>query len=241
MTTDFSLPELILVMPVYNEEASLKKVVTEWIEEIENWSDHFILLAINDGSKDHSFQILEKLKDRFGRRLEILNNSNQGHGQSCLIGYREAVKRHIPWIFQLDSDGQCSPEYFYRLWRERNKYDILYGLRKKRDDGVRRIVASKILRGFLFLFFCTWCPDANVPYRLMRTEKIAPFLKRIPATFFLANIALSLLLKKNKMIRHFYIPIRFRERYGGEPSVKFALFGKQAVRLYRDLKSITNG
>lgn len=235
------MPELILVMPVYNEQASLKKVVTEWIEEIENWSDDFILLAINDGSKDQSLKILEKLKERFGYRLEIINNCNNGHGQSCLIGYRDAAERNIPWIFQIDSDGQCSPQYFYRLWREKNKYDILYGVRNKRDDGIRRVIASKILRGFLLLFFGSWCLDANVPYRLMRTDKIVPLLKRIPKTFFLANVALSLLLKKDKSIRHFYVPIHFRERYGGEPSVKFSLFGRQAIRLYQDLKSITNG
>ena len=234
------MPELIIIMPFYNEQASLKKVVTEWIEELENWIEHFTFLAINDGSTDHSLQILEKLQKRFGNRLEIIDKPNQGHGQSCLVGYREAIDRKIPWVFQLDSDGQCSPEYFYRLWRERDSYDVLYGVRTRRDDGFMRVIASKILRGFLFLFFGCWCIDANVPYRLMRVDKIGPFLRRIPKTFFLANVALSLLLKKNKTIRHFYVSIRFRERYGGEPSVKMSLFGKQAIKLYKDLKSITN-
>lgn len=232
--------ELMLVMPVYNEQASVKKVVTEWIEEISNWTDNFILFVINDGSTDDSLKILQKLQARFGDHLEILNNKNRGHGQSCLIGYKEAAKRGVPWIFQLDSDGQCSPEYFYRLWREREKYDILYGVRNRRDDGIKRVMASMVLRLFLLIFFRSWCPDANVPYRLMRTSSIMEAVKCIPQKFFLANVGLSLLLKKNRFLRHYYVYIRFRERYGGEPSVRLSLFGKKAKELYQELNLLIN-
>ncbi len=107
--------ELLIVLPVFNEEASVRKVVVEWIQEVENWSDHFLLLVINDGSTDGTAKALNRLKAQFGDRLEIHERENRGHGQSCLEGYRIACERGIEYVFQIDSDGQCDPQYFFRF------------------------------------------------------------------------------------------------------------------------------
>lgn len=234
-------PELLVVMPVYNEQASVRKVVLEFFAEIENWTEHFVFLALDDGSTDDTPKILARLRDQLGERFEPVRHSNRGHGQSCLAGYRVAVERRIPFILQIDSDGQCDPQYFFRFWRRRERTDVLYGLRAKRDDGLRRLFATMVLRAFLLLGFRAACWDANVPYRLMRTEAIKPFLEYIPPQFNLANIGLAVLLKRNGDIRHGYVPIHFRERYGGEPSVKLSLFGRKALELYRDIRSMLQG
>lgn len=230
--------DLILVMPVFNEQASVRKVVLEWFQEIENWTERFVFLAINDGSKDETQKILERLKEQLGPRLEILNRENRGHGQSCLQGYRIASERNIPWVFQIDSDGQCDPQYFFKFWRNRNKCDIIYGLRYRRDDGWRRVLASQVLRFTLLVASGVWCQDANVPYRLMKTSVLLGKLELIPTTFSLANVALAVVLKKDKAIKESFIPIRFRERYGGEPSVQIGKFGEKAKELIDQLKSI---
>lgn len=229
-------PALLIVMPVFNEQASVRKVVLEWFHEVENWTEDFVFLAINDGSTDGTRAILNRLRETLGPRFEILNQDNRGHGQSCLVGYRQAVERGIPFVFQIDSDGQCDPQFFFRLWRKRNDCDVIYGVRKRRDDGWRRVLASIVLRLFILGFFGRNCVDANVPYRLLRTSRIERFLDRIAPDFNLANIGLAILLRGDKNCRHGYVPIRFRERYGGEPSVKLSLFGRKAFELYRDIR-----
>lgn len=231
-------PELMIVMPVYNEQASVRKVVTEWFVEIENWTQEFIFLALDDGSNDDTLAVLEKLKEKLGPRLEIISRENRGHGQSCLEGYRYALKCNAPWVFQIDSDGQCDPQYFFRFWRLREKYDVIYGVRKKRDDGWRRSLASHVLRLVLSATCCVNCADANVPYRLMRSDILTKILNRIPNDFFLANVAVAVLLRKDETIREGRVPIRFRERYGGEPSVALSKFGGKATELVRQLRSL---
>lgn len=231
-------PELMLVMPVFNEQASIRKVVLEWFQEIQNWTEDFVFLAINDGSTDQSMEILNRLRNQLGSRFEVLDQSNCGHGQSCLVGYRAACDRQIPWVFQIDSDGQCDPQYFFRFWRERQNYDVIYGTRVKRDDGWRRVAASHILRLTLLLSAGVNCVDANVPYRLMRTPQLDRVLASIPKDFFLANIALAVLLRRIRSCRHGSVPIRFRERYGGEPSVRLGKFGEKAIELTRQLKTL---
>jgi dolichol-phosphate mannosyltransferase len=232
------LPELMLVMPVYNEQASVRKVVMEWFQEIQNWTENFVFLAINDGSKDGTLQILNRLRNQLGNRLEILDKPNSGHGQSCLVGYRIACERAVPFVFQIDSDGQCDPQYFFRFWRMRQDCDVVYGNRTRRDDGLKRMAASLILKSVLLLFCKANCVDANVPYRLMRTSKLLEKLQKIPQDFFLANVALAVLLRRDHSWRHGAVPIRFRERYGGEPSVRLGKFGEKARELVSQLRAI---
>ena len=238
-------PELIVVMPVHNERASVRKVVSEWTQELENWTERFTLLAIDDGSTDETPDLLRRLQAQLppGRLEIVTQRPNRGHGQSCLAGYRLAVARGVPWIFQIDSDGQCDPQYFFRFWRERERYDVLYGRRgSRRDDGFRRTFASFVVRMFLLGLFRVNCVDANVPYRLMRTAAVAPFLPRVPREFSLANIGLAVLLRKHRhAVRHGAVPIHFRARYGGEPSVGLGKFGVKAGELYRQLRAMLGG
>lgn len=230
--------ELCVVLPCYNEEASLRKVVAEWWNEIGNWCDNYCFLVIDDGSLDATPGILAELSTRYGSRLTVFRRQNQGHGQSCLQGYRLATKARIPFVFQLDSDGQCDPQYFYRLWRIRTDFDVIYAFRKHRDDGLRRVFASLILQFYILVFWHKFCIDANVPYRLMNTNKLSGFLSQIPQQFNLANIALSVLLRKDRSVTEGRVPIRFRERYGGEPTVRFGMFGAKGCELHRQLRLI---
>ena len=64
---------MMIVMPVYNEQASVRKVVMEWFQEVENWTEDFVFLAINDGSKDGTLAILRRLREQLGPRLEIID------------------------------------------------------------------------------------------------------------------------------------------------------------------------
>jgi len=233
-----SVPDLLIVVPVFDEQASVRKVVLEWFQEIENWTENFLFLVINDGSTDETAKLLHRLHEKLGLRLEILSRENKGHGQTCLEGYHLACEREIPWVLQIDSDGQCDPQYFFRFWRQREICDVIYGNRVHRDDGWRRILASWILRFTLLGAAGVWCVDANVPYRLMRTTAISNSVAAIPPDFFLANVGLAVLLRRGQKIRHGVVPIRFRERYGGEPSVRISRFGFRAAELVRQLKSL---
>ena len=233
-----SVPDLVVVMPVYNEQASVRKVVSEWFQEIENWTENFVFVAIDDGSKDGTLSILQRLAEKLGPRLVIRSRENRGHGQTCLEGYRMAREMGAEYAFQIDSDGQCDPQYFFRFWRDREKYDVIYGVRTSRDDGFQRLLVSMVLRAFILVAFGVFCRDANVPYRLLRTARIIATVDSIPPSVFLANAALAVLLAKDRDCRHGYVPIRFRERYGGEPSVKAVVFASKAIEFNRDVRGV---
>ena len=59
-----------------------------------------------------------------------------------------------------------------------------------------------------------------------------------PKSFSLANVALAVLLRRKAGVRQQSVPIRFRERYGGEPSVRIGKFGEKAVELVRQIREL---
>lgn len=230
-------PELLIVMPVYNEEASVESVIREWFPELSRVAGNFTFLAIDDGSSDSTLRILRQLAADLGPRLEILSRENRGHGQTCLQGYRIAIERGIPHILQIDSDGQSAPGHFQEFWNLRHDHDVIYG-KRMRMDGRRRVMASSVLRWSLRLLAGADCIDANVPYRLMAAGACARQIRSIPADFFLANVALAVRLRKTPGIRHGSVPIHFPPRRGGEPSVPFSKFAIKALELFRQLKTL---
>ena len=202
------------------------------------WTNCFVLLAIDDGSFDRTRSILEDLRDVHGTKLEIISHRNRGHGQTCLVGYRVAIARKIPFILQVDSDGQSDPRFFSSLWKLRENFDVVYGYRSRRDDGWRRVVVTLILRNALLFFANVDCRDANVPYRLMQTQAVTSSVDSIPPDFFLANVALAVQLKRKSNIRHAYVPIHFRARFAGEPTIPISSFWRRAIELVKQLHTL---
>jgi glycosyltransferase involved in cell wall biosynthesis len=230
---------LWVVMPVYNEEASIGRVVAEWMPALRGVAGDgtaldLTVLAINDGSRDATLDLLRDLERRHPE-LRVRDQPNAGHGASCLAGYRAALEAGADWVFQIDSDGQCDPVYFAALWAARREHPVVFGYRVRRDDGWSRWAISRLVSLVGLLAARTWVGDANVPYRLMRRDVLESALPGIPASIQLANVALSLRLRRRVGIR--WVPIRFRERHGGTPSVRSATFARAGWRLFRDLRA----
>lgn len=228
--------ELLVVIPVYNEERSVGLVLEEWAGELGRCGIDYGVLFLDDGSTDATPEVLSNWKRGHPSTcVEIMRHTNQGHGQTCILGYRIACERKVPWVFQIDSDGQCDPAFFARMWVTRGGYEVVYGYRAKRKDGLKRILASVLVKAVVRVSAGVECIDANVPYRLMRTEYLRPLLDSIPPEFDLANIALATQIRRAGW-REVAVPIVFRPRTGGEPSVPLAKFAQKALQLFLQLK-----
>jgi len=230
-------PKLLVALPVYNESASIRRVIGGWTAVLGTTVGDYVIVAINDGSTDDSGAILEDLRAAHGDRLEVRSRENRGHGQSCIEAYLVAVERKIPYILQIDSDGQSDPRYLTMFWERRAEYDVIYG-KRRRLDGPLRSGASVALRCLLRVFEGVNCVDANVPYRLMNTDACEGAIRSIPSGVFLANVALSVLLKRDSKLRHGVIPIDFPPRYGGEPSVPLSKFVLKGYELFTQLRKL---
>jgi len=230
-------PQLLVALPVYNESDSIRHVIDTWTTMLDATVGDYVILAINDGSTDDSGTILDSLQSAHGDRLEVRSRSNRGHGQSCLEAYLVASERAIPYILQIDSDGQSDPIYLACFWELRDDYAVIYG-KRRRLDGLLRSGASLVLRHLLRVLEGVDCVDANVPYRLMNTLACQDAFHAIPPAISLVNVALSVLLKRNHKLRHGVIRIDFPPRYGGKPSVSLAKFVPKGCELFAHLREL---
>jgi glycosyltransferase involved in cell wall biosynthesis len=231
--------ELIVVLPVYNEEANIAAVLAEWRQELERLCVAYTIVAVDDGSRDSTSAVLARLAAQHPGRLHVLDQVNSGHGRACRAGYDWAVATDAPWVLQIDSDGQCDPAFFAAFWQDRRKADCLFGLRTTRDDGALRHVLSTACRLGTYLVCGVDLKDANVPYRLIRSGVLRQALDRIPPDFDMQNVALTLALRRDSTTKWRFLPIHFRGRRAGTNSINLRRIAAMGWTLLRDLKRIS--
>lgn len=232
---------LYIVIPAYNEEANINKVINDWypIVERHRGEDKSRIVIIDDGSKDGTYSCLQQAA-KTRPLLVPITKPNGGHGATVLYGYHYALAHGADYIFQTDSDGQTLPEEFETFWRQREKWDMVIGWRKARQDGASRVFVTKTLRAVIKTCFGIKVLDANTPYRLMKAETLRRYIELIPEGFNLSNVLLTVIFHK-KGCRVKYIPITFRPRQGGVNSInlkKIFKIGKKALSDFKKLNEV---
>lgn len=233
---------LYIVMPAYNEEANIENVVRSWYPVLEGKRKTSRLVVADSGSADSTHAILQRLQKELPQ-LEILPDTEKQHGPKVMALYRLAIERKADYIFQTDSDGQTDPAEFAAFWEMRGKYDGIFGLRSGREDGKSRVAVEKVVCLLLRLYFGVRVPDANAPFRLMRTETVARYIGRLPENYALPNIMLTAWFAHGRE-RILFREITFRPRQGGKNSINIRRIfgiGRQAMRDFRTFRKDMRG
>lgn len=199
-------------MPAYNEADCIEAVVRDWVSAVG------LLVVVNDGSRDATGEILDRLSAELPL-LRVIHQKNSGHGAALLTGYYAAIEMGHPWVFQTDSDGQFHAADFRLLWDQRKESDFLLGRRASRSDHMVRIWLSALHARLLRVLFGVSLADPNVPFRLMRSQLLARYLPCIPAGSFAPNVMLSILAAREGHVPGF-VPVRHQARQTGIVSIR---------------------
>ncbi len=212
----------VAVLPAYNEEGNIARVVADWNRELSRlFGDGYRMLIVNDGSRDNTGAMLDRLAREFPR-LIVHHQPNGGHGVAVMNGYRIAVQMDTDYIFQTDSDDQFEAADFTLLWERRTESKFILGMRKHRNDSVFRIVFSKVANLLVYGIFKISFKDSNVPFRLMERGFLAEALPLVPRGAFAPNICLAVIAAHRKQPL-LHIPVRHRARVSGKSIVSSAL------------------
>lgn len=117
-----------VIIPTYNNEKTLRRVV---LNTLEFTSD---IIAVNDGSTDSTFQILNE----FPHVHQIHLSKNKGKGFALRKGFKEALQRNFDYAITIDSDGQHFPEDMISFVNEieKNGEALLIGDRNMEQEGI---------------------------------------------------------------------------------------------------------
>ncbi|GAB2772647.1 glycosyltransferase family 2 protein [Rhabdobacter roseus] len=227
---------LSIVMPAYNEQDCIEKVV-------ENWTDFLAkkfpgqpttLIVINDGSKDRTGELLDRIKQT-NSRLTVVHQKNGGHGNAVVHGYRKALELNSEYVFQTDSDDQFITDDFDKLWSRRQESDFILGYRQVRHDAGVRLFITKFLRNTISSIYGTYILDSNIPFRLIKGTFLQKLMDQLPNPEpFAPNIFLSVMAKKagQKLLD---IPITHKDRETGQVSIVKWTLWKVCIRSFKEL------
>ncbi len=137
-------PELSVVIPIYNESASLSKLFQRLYPALDALAMRYEIVFINDGSRDNSPQLLA---DQYRLRPDVtrvvLLNGNYGQHMAILSGFAASLGEIV---VTLDADLQNPPEEIRNLVAKmREGYDYVGSIRRKRHDAAWRKYASRTM------------------------------------------------------------------------------------------------
>ncbi|MCI6504670.1 MAG: polyprenol monophosphomannose synthase [Prevotella sp.] len=119
----------IIIIPTYNEKENIEKI----IRAIFSLEKRFHILVIDDGSPDHTADIVKRLiASEFGGQLFIEERQGKlGLGTAYIKGFKWALERDYEYIFEMDADFSHDPKDLPRLYAAcaEEGYDLAIGSR----------------------------------------------------------------------------------------------------------------
>ncbi len=139
-----SAPQLSVVIPVYNEEASLATLFARLYPALDALRIDYEVLFVNDGSRDRSAALL---KDQYLARPDVtrvvLFNANYGQHMAIIAGFERVRGERV---VTLDADLQNPPEEIAGLLAAMDAgHDYVGGVRRVREDAWWRRIASRAM------------------------------------------------------------------------------------------------
>jgi dolichol-phosphate mannosyltransferase len=141
-------PKLSIFLPVYDEEENLERLHEKLIAAMIELGQSFEVIYVDDGSTDHSLELLKKFAAN-DRRVRVISfRRNYGQTAAMAAGI-DAARGEV--LIPMDADLQNDPADIRRLLAKLDEgYDVVSGWRKDRQDAfLTRVLPSKLANGLI--------------------------------------------------------------------------------------------
>lgn len=197
--------ELSIILPVYNEQNAVRSTI-EHVKKVMGRRSYEII-AVNDGSRDNSAQILKSIKG-----ITVINNPyNLGYGASLKRGILASTGQ---WILITDADGTYPIQDIPKLLEHTDTYDMVVGSRTGKNVSIPllRKPAKFIIGSLANILAGRYIPDVNSGFRVFKRELALRFFHLFPQRFsFTITITLAALTNEYTVK---YVPVNYYSRVG---------------------------
>jgi len=163
--TESQVDALSVVLPAYNEEANIESVVRAVTAYCDGLGVDYEILPVNDGSRDHTGEVLARVAAELPRVRPQTHSQNQGYGAALRTGFYAATKRYV---FYMDGDGQFDIKDLDRLLPLASEDVIVTGYRLERRDPFVRRLNALLFGGFLVrILLGVKVRDLNCAFKLI--------------------------------------------------------------------------
>lgn len=166
--SSFTKSSLSVVIPVYNSRAILPNLVESLGAALGQLAHQYELILVNDGSRDGSWNEINRLAslNDWIRGINLMRNYGQHNALLCGI---RAAKHEV--IVIMDDDLQHPPgEIGKLLCKLAEDYDVVYGVPQEDQHSVMRNAAAKITKMALKSALGAETASKVSPYKVFRTK-----------------------------------------------------------------------
>ena len=135
--------DISVIIPLFNEEESLPELYS-WIEKVMNANGFtFEVIFVNDGSTDHSWDVIQRLGKESEHVKGIKFRRNYGKSPALYCGFKQAQGNVV---ITMDADLQDSPDEIPGLYKMivEDRYDLVSGYEQKRYDPLSKTIPTKL-------------------------------------------------------------------------------------------------
>lgn len=198
-----------IVIPVYNEEASLPELLRRTLAACEQTGTPYEVVLVDDGSRDRSSELMTDAANQPDSHVvAVILNRNYGQHSAVMAGF-EVAKGDL--VITLDADLQNPPEEIPNLVSKAAEgYDVVGTIRVNRQDTIFRKVASKFINRMVKQSTGQHMSDYGCMLRAYRRNVINAMLMCEERSTFIPILANS--FARNSI----ELPVRHAEREHGE-------------------------
>ncbi len=153
--------------PCHNEEDNVEALTQKTLDVVNSISDDFEILIVNDGSKDRTRELSDKLAEKHEQVKAIHHETNKGYGGALQTGFRSATKE---WVFYTDGDGQFDIGELPRLLEFIPENDIVTCFRMNRQDSILRKLNGFAWSTLVNMLFKLNLKDIDCAFKLYRRD-----------------------------------------------------------------------
>jgi glycosyltransferase involved in cell wall biosynthesis len=160
-------PTITAFFPAYNDAGTIPSMVIRVLLTLRELTDDYEVVVINDGSQDHTPQVLDELARIYPGEVRVVHHiKNRGYGGALRSGFANATK---DWIFYTDGDAQYDPDELKLLAAMATaEVDLINGWKIERHDPLHRIVIGRLYQHIVRAAFGLKLKDVDCDFRLMR-------------------------------------------------------------------------
>jgi len=180
---------LTALVPCYNEGPQVEVAYRAVDAALSARYPDLEILFVDDGSTDDTLERIKRLADQDPRVRYLSFGRNFGLEAAFSAGFRYASR---PWVAQLDADLQSPPAEVPRLLAAAAQgYDVVYGIRRHRDDPALRRLGSTVQQWLARrLFGIALVPGASA-FRVVRADVARRAVAlRLATPYFIATLPL---------------------------------------------------
>jgi glycosyltransferase involved in cell wall biosynthesis len=159
-------PSLSIFFPAYNDAGTIASLVLIAHMTARELTDDYEVIVVDDGSPDHTGELLDEMARHFGWLRVVHHVKNRGYGGALRTGFSSAAK---DLIFYTDGDAQYDPREMVKLYQALGPdVDFVNGYKIGRSDPLHRIVIGRVYHSFVRAVFGLRLRDVDCDFRLMR-------------------------------------------------------------------------